>query len=80
MLLDTGQVFKRPVLCPHCHEERLFTLRAIADHPQLKCHGCGGRSCMSDRLYESLVRDVRHLLEAIDSLCPVPAFNNRRHW
>ena len=36
MFLDTGQVFKRPVSCPHCHEERLFTLRAIAASANIK--------------------------------------------
>ena len=33
MGLDAGRVLKRPVLCPHCNEEYLFTLRAIADNP-----------------------------------------------
>jgi hypothetical protein len=61
------QIVKQPVFCPHCHEERLFTLRAIADNPQRRCHGCGGRICLADRVYGSLVRDVRNLLEAIDS-------------
>jgi hypothetical protein len=42
MGLDTGTVFKRSVLCPHCNEDYLFTLRAIADNPELKCRGCGG--------------------------------------
>jgi hypothetical protein len=77
MLLDTGQVFKRPVLCPHCREERLFTLRAIADNQPLKCHGCGGRICLSDRVYESLVSDVRNLLEAIDAVHAAPVFNGQ---
>jgi hypothetical protein len=77
MFLDTGQVFKRPVSCRHCHEERLFTLRAIADNQQLKCHGCGGRICLSDRVYESLVSDVRNLLEAIDSVPAAPVFNSQ---
>jgi hypothetical protein len=31
MGLDAGRVLKRSVLCPHCHEERLFTLRAIVE-------------------------------------------------
>src|ERR1700730_12714583 len=37
MLLDAGQVLKRPVVCRHCQDERLFTLRAIAENPQLRC-------------------------------------------
>lgn len=71
MLLDTGQVFKQAVFCPHCHEERLFTLRAIAENPQLKCPGCGGSISMTDNAYEPLVSDVRHRLEEIDFLRPV---------
>jgi hypothetical protein len=59
------------------HEERLFTLRAIADHQQLKWHGCGGRICLSDRVYESLVSDVRNLLEAIDAVHAAPVFNGQ---
>jgi hypothetical protein len=29
------QIVKQPVFCPHCHEERLFTLRAIAEIPSV---------------------------------------------
>jgi len=29
-------VLKRSVLCPHCNEDYLFTLRAIADNPELE--------------------------------------------
>jgi hypothetical protein len=45
MGLDTGAVFKRPVLCPHCNEDYLFTLRAIAYSQELRCHGCGAIDC-----------------------------------
>ena len=38
MGLDTGKVFKRSVFCPPCKEDYLFTLRAIADNPELQCH------------------------------------------
>lgn len=70
MGLDTGTVFKRSVLCPHCSEDYLFTLRAIADNSELKCHGCGGSIRIRDSVYESLVSDVRNSLEAIDSAPP----------
>jgi hypothetical protein len=67
MGLDTGTLFKRPVFCLHCKEGYLFTLRAIADNPELKCHGCGGSIRLSHRTYEALLRDVRNTLNEIDS-------------
>jgi hypothetical protein len=67
MCLDTGAIFKRPVLCSHCNEDYLFTLRAIANNPVLTCHGCGGSIFLRDCVYEPLLRDVRNILEAIDS-------------
>jgi len=70
MGLDTGTVFKRSVLCPHCNEEYLFTLRAIADNPELKCYGCGGAICLRDSIFEQLVSDVRNSLEAIAAAPP----------
>jgi hypothetical protein len=65
--LDTGKVFKRSVFCPHCKEDYLFTLRAIADNPELKCCGCRGSIRLSDRTYEGLLSDVRDTLHGIDS-------------
>jgi len=70
MGLDAGTVLKRSVLCPHCDEEYLFTLRAIADNPELRCYGCGGSIRLRDSVYEPLVSDVKNLLEAIDSAPP----------
>jgi len=70
MGLDTGSVFKRPILCPHCNEDYLFTLRAIADNPELRCCGCGNSIRLGDSVYEPLVSDVRTTLEAIDSAPP----------
>ena len=67
MGLDTGRVFKRFVFCPHCKEDYLFTLRAIADKPELKCHGCRGNIRLYDRAYEALLSDVRNTLYEIDS-------------
>ena len=67
MCLDTGTVFKRYVLCPHCKEDYLFNLRAIAHNPELRCHGCGRSIRLSDRVYEALLRDVRNTLDEIDS-------------
>jgi uncharacterized protein YbaR (Trm112 family) len=74
MGLDAGAVLKRSVLCPHCREEYLFTLRAIADNPELTCHGCGGSICLRDRVYELLLREVRNTLEAIHSAQLAPSF------
>ena len=70
MCLDTGTVFKRYVLCPHCKEDYLFTLRAIAHNPELTCHGCGGSIRLSDRVYDALLRDVRNTLDEIDFTPP----------
>ena len=67
MGLDTGKVFKRLVFCPHCKEDYLFTLRAIADNPELKCHGCRGSIRLSNRAYEALLSDVWNTLHGIDS-------------
>ena len=77
MGLDAGRVLKRSVLCLHCHEERLFTLRAIAENPQLKCSGCGSDVCISDRVYESLLTEVRKTLAAIDSTQLTSSFMGR---
>ena len=55
MGLDAGTVLKRSVLCLHCNEEYLFTLRAIADCSELRCYGCGGSIRLRDSVYEPLV-------------------------
>ena len=70
MGLDAGRVLKRSVLCPHCNEDYLFTLRAIAGNPELRCHGCGGNIRLSDRAYEQLLSDVGNALEEINSAPP----------
>jgi hypothetical protein len=70
MGLDAGRVLKRSVLCTHCIEAYLFTLRAIADNTELTCYGCGGSIRLCDSLYEPLVSDVRNSLAAIDSAPP----------
>jgi hypothetical protein len=70
MGLDAGAVFKRSVLCPHCNEDYLFTLRVIADNPELRCHGCGGTIRLGDSAHETLLSDVRNTLKAIDSAPP----------
>jgi hypothetical protein len=36
------------------------TTRAIADNPELSCHGCGGSVRLSDRVYEPLLSDVEN--------------------
>jgi hypothetical protein len=68
--LDAGRVLKRSVLCPHCNEDYLFTLRAIADNPELRCYGCGGSIRLCDRVDEPLLRDVENALEEIDTAPP----------
>ena len=80
MGLDAGQVLKRPVLCPHCNEERLFTLRAIADNRQLKCPGCSSSICISKSVYEPLIREVRSILDVIDSVQSAPSFIDQRDF
>ena len=77
MGLDAGTVLKRSVLCPHCNEDYLFTLRAIVDNPELKCHGCGSSIRLCDGVYESLLSEVRNTLEAIDSIQLAPFFASR---
>jgi hypothetical protein len=67
MGLDAGSVLKRSVLCPHCNEDYLFTLRTIADNPELRCYGCAGSIRPRDSVYEPLLSDVRNTLAAIDS-------------
>jgi hypothetical protein len=67
MALDTGRVLKKSVFCPHCEEDYLFTLRAIADNPELKCYGCRGSIRLNDPAYEALLSDVRNTLFEIDS-------------
>jgi transcription elongation factor Elf1 len=74
MVLDAGRVLKRSVLCPHCNENYLFTLRAIADNPELRCNGCGGSIRLRDSVYEPLLSEVRNMLEAIDSAQLTPSF------
>jgi len=74
MGLDAGTVLKRSVLCPHCNEDYYFTLRAIADNPKLRCHGCGGSICLRDSVYEPLLSDVRTILEAIHSAQSASSF------
>ena len=74
MGLDSGRVLKRSVLCPHCNEDYLFTLRAIACNQELRCHGCGGSIRLSDRVYEPLLSDVRNILDAIDCAQLLPSF------
>jgi hypothetical protein len=70
MSLDAGRVLKRSVLCPHCNEDYLFTLRAIADNPELKYPGCGGSIRLSDHVYERVRSDVANALAEIDSAPP----------
>jgi hypothetical protein len=67
MCLDAGTVLKRYVLCPHCKEDYLFTLRAIAYNPELRCHGCGESIPLYEHVYDPLLSDVRNTLNEIDS-------------
>jgi hypothetical protein len=74
MGLDAGTVLKRSVLCPHCKEDYYFTLRAIADHPELRCHGCRGSICLRDSIYETVLCEVRNTLQTIQSAQSAPSF------
>jgi hypothetical protein len=74
MGLDAGAVLKRSILCPYCKEDYYFTLRAIADNPELRCHGCGGSICPRDSIYETLLGEVRNTLETIQSAQSAPSF------
>jgi DNA-directed RNA polymerase subunit RPC12/RpoP len=82
MYVDPGQVLKRAVLCRHCNEDYLFTLRAIVEQAALRCPPCGNRIAIRDHAYEPLVSDVRNLLIAMDSvptyfMSPRPAQHGR---
>jgi transcription elongation factor Elf1 len=77
MGLDAGTVLKRSVLCPHCNEDYLFTLRAIADNSELRCHGCGASIRLRHGIHGSLLSEVRNTLEAIDSIQLAPFFISR---
>jgi hypothetical protein len=74
MGLDAASVLKRSVLCRHCNEDYYFTLRAIAENPELRCHGCGGSICLRDSVYEPLLSNVRTILEAIHSAQSAASF------
>jgi Fe2+ or Zn2+ uptake regulation protein len=77
MGLDTGSIFKRPVLCEHCNEHYLFTLRTIAHGSDLKCPSCGNAICIDNSEYEGLLRDVRNALHEIDCASLAPAVDRR---
>jgi hypothetical protein len=77
MGLDTGSIFKQPVLCAHCNEHYLFTLRMIADGSDLKCPCCGNAICIGNIEYEPLLREVRNRLHEIDCASAAPAFDRR---
>jgi DNA-directed RNA polymerase subunit RPC12/RpoP len=74
MCLDAGRVLKRSVLCPRCEQDYLFTLRTIAENPQLRCPGCGTRIGLGQPVHKPLVSEVRNLLEAIDCAQLAPSF------
>src|SRR5215471_3337009 len=74
MGLDAGRVIKRSVFCLHCNEDYLFTLRAIADNPELKCYGCGGSIRLRDSVYQPLLSEVRNTLGAVDTAQLTPTF------
>ena len=67
----------RSVLCAHCNEHYLFTLRAIADGSELKCPCCGNAICIGNSDYEPLLRDVRNTLHEIDCAALTLAFGRR---
>lgn len=65
--VDTGRVFKQPVYCPSCHENYLFTLRAIAEQSALICPSCGFHIATSEQRYQHIVTSARATLRDIGS-------------
>lgn len=65
LMVDTGKIFKRAVPCPHCNEDYLYTLEAIAQNVQLLCHGCGTGIDLGDIRYAPLVETARSILDDI---------------
>jgi DNA-directed RNA polymerase subunit RPC12/RpoP len=65
----------RAVRCSHCDEERLFTLRAIAEDAELKCPGCGRNFRFAD--HEALISEVKNTLHVIDTAQSSPTFMGR---
>ncbi len=78
MGLDAGKVLKRSVFCRRCKADFLFTLRDIAEHSELRCHGCGSRIFMRDSFYQMLVNDVRDALKNIDACQSAASFMSSR--
>ena len=62
-----AQCSSDPFYVPTLQRGLLLRAAGIANNPELKCLGCGGRIPLSDRIYEPLLSDVKNILEAIDS-------------
>lgn len=64
--IRTSEIFKHSVACSSCRDDYLFTLKAIADLPQLKCPGCGNPINLSDHGYRALVNEIRDTIRSIE--------------
>jgi hypothetical protein len=64
--VDTGAVFKEPLLCFGCDEAFYFTIRKIAEAEKLACPQCGSDINLADSVYQSLVMRAKETIELID--------------
>jgi hypothetical protein len=65
-VVDTSDVFKRPVNCSRCNEPFYFTLASIAQKQTLICPGCRSEiDLAASGYYRRLVADVRDVIAEI---------------
>jgi hypothetical protein len=65
-VVDTSDVFKRPVNCSRCGEAFYFTLASIAQKQTLICPGCRSQiDLAASGYYRRLVADVRDVIAQI---------------
>jgi hypothetical protein len=77
--VDTGEVFKHPVLCLNCDQEFYFTLRRIAQGKNLACPSCGSDINLADEPHRVVVSEVTATIARIDqSYPPRPQTSNLR--
>jgi hypothetical protein len=68
-VVDTSDVFKRPVNCSRCNEPFYFTLASIAQKQTLSCPGCRSEiDLAASGYYRRLVADVRDVIAEIGQL------------
>jgi hypothetical protein len=64
-VVDTSDVFKRPVNCSRCNEPFYFTLASIAQKQVLICPECRSEIDLGASGYRRLVADVRDVIAEI---------------